>query len=88
MKGKTRETARILHVYNVASVATSFASFQRELGLKADVITKSLHLFGFEEIYCPKRKLIPLRFFLTYNITHFHGNAWFCRKMLKHLDDY
>lgn len=78
---------RVLHVYNVAGVASSLASIQRKMGLEPKVITKSVHPFSYEEEYYPRWKmLLALRHFTSHDVIHYHGNTWFRRRRFKHLD--
>ena len=72
---------RILHVQNLAGVATFLSRAQRKLGHKSDVMVFNSHPFGYEEDYVypvfpPKRMhyLVHLLFKWApnYDVFHFH----------------
>lgn len=77
----------ILHVHNVAGVSSNLALFQRKLGFKAKVITRNPHPLGYEEDYYPKWKmLLALRFFISFDIIHYHVNTWLRQRRFRHFD--
>jgi len=74
---------RVLHVHNLADIASSLCFFMRELGLECTVIAKGIDTHGWEE---KKKKLFPLHLFLISDVIHYHGNTWFRKRKFKHLD--
>jgi len=57
---------RVLHIQNLAGVATVLSRAQRKLGHRADVMVFSPHPFGYEEDYVYR----PLGFRRVYYLTH------------------
>jgi len=73
----------------MAGVASNLSFFLRKLGLECKVIAKGTNPFGYGDDHYPLWKtLLPLMYFLTYDVIHYHSNTWLRRRRLKHLDYY
>lgn len=74
---------KVLHIFDIATVSITLAKYQRELGLKADVVTRNSHKLGSERIF-PDLKILTkglyrdvlaiIRMARKYNILHVHYN--------------
>lgn len=73
---------KVLHLFNVATVPQTLAKYQREFGLKVDVVTRSNRV-GFDDVF-PDLKILTkglyrdvltmIRIARKYDVLHVHSN--------------
>lgn len=74
--GEFQRAARmkVIHCHNIAGVPSTLASYQRRLGIDAELIVKRKHDFGFPETQLGRLQGIEALVFA--DLIHYHSTSW------------